>query len=66
MSVGRGGAGRLRVQCPVLALRWVEGVLQLKNKSDVIWEMAFKNYLEIGSGLNEVINDTVSFLEVDA
>jgi len=28
--------------------------------------MAFKNYLEIGSGLNEVINDTVSFLEVDA
>ena len=41
-------------------------MLQLKDKSDVIWEMAFKNNREIGSGLNEVINDTVSFLEVDA
>jgi len=54
------GKGKAKVRPPTsahglaLALRWVEGVLQLKDKFDVIWEMAFKNNREIGSGLNEV------------
>ena len=37
-----------------LALRWVEDVLQLKDKFDRIWDMSFKNNRDIESGLNEV------------
>ena len=48
-----------------LALRWVEGVLQLKDKFDGIGETAFKSDREIESGHNEVINIAFSFLEVD-
>lgn len=43
-----------------LALRWVEAVLQLKDKFDHVWEVSFKNNREIESGLNEVIN--ISFI----
>lgn len=39
-----------------LALRWVENVLQLKDKFDGVWETAFKSNREIESGLNEVIS----------
>jgi cullin 3 len=38
-----------------LALRWVEGVLQLKDRFDGVWETAFKSNREIEGGLNEVI-----------
>jgi hypothetical protein len=48
MSAGGGGAGRLRMQCLALALRGVEGVLQLKDKFDVIWETCFKSNRDIG------------------
>jgi cullin 3 len=37
-----------------LALRWVEDLLQMKDKFDGIWETAFKSNREIESGLNEV------------
>jgi cullin 3 len=43
------------------ALRWVEDVMQLKDKFDHVWELSFKNNREIESGLNEVI-DTISLL----
>ena len=55
------GKGKAKARPPhagaqglALALRWVEDVLQLKDKFDRIWEMAFKNNREIESGLNEV------------
>lgn len=47
-----------------LALQWVEGVLQLKDKFYGLLETAFKSNREIGSGLDEVIH-IVFFLEVD-
>lgn len=55
------GKGKAKARPPTsahglaLALRWVEGVLQLKDKFDGIWETAFKSNREIESGLNEVI-----------
>jgi len=55
------GKGKAKARPPnagaqglVLALRWVEDVLRLKDKFDRIWEMSFKNNREIESGLNEV------------
>ena len=53
------GKGKAKARPPnaqglALALRWVEHVLQLKDKFDRVWEMAFKNNREIESGLNEV------------
>ena len=60
------GKGKAKARPPnagaqglALALRWVEDVLQLKDKFDRIWEMAFKSNREIESGLNEVTD--VSF-----
>jgi cullin 3 len=64
------GKGKAKARPPpnahgfALALRWVEGVLQLKDKFDGLWETAFKSNREIGSGLNEVIL-IASFFEVD-
>lgn len=55
------GKGKAKARPPTsahgltLALRWVEGVLQLKDNFDGIWETAFKSNREIESGLNEVI-----------
>jgi len=55
------GKGKAKVRPPTsahglaLALRWVEGVLQLKDKFDDIWETSFKSNREIASGLNEVM-----------
>ncbi|KAI0001508.1 Cullin-domain-containing protein, partial [Russula compacta] len=43
-----------------LALRWVENVLQLKDKFDGIWETAFKNNREIESGLNEAFESFIN------
>ena len=64
------GKGKAKARPPpnahgfALALRWVEGVLQLKDKFDGLWETAFKSNREIESGLNEVIH-LASFLELD-
>ena len=64
------GKGKAKARPPpnahgfALALRWVEGVLQLKDKFDGLWETPFKSNREIGSGLNEVIH-IAFFLEVD-
>lgn len=41
-------------QSRVLALKWVEDVLQLKDKLDVVWKDCFKVDHEIESCLNEV------------
>jgi cullin 3 len=60
------GKGKAKARPPTnahgfaLALRWVEGVLQLKDKFDGLWETAFRSNREIGSGLNEVI--TIAFI----
>jgi cullin 3 len=45
-----------------LALRWVENVLQLKDKFDRIWELSFKINREVESGLNEVIDISFTLL----
>lgn len=37
-----------------LALKWVQDVLDLKDKFDSVWERAFKKNREIESALNEV------------
>lgn len=64
------GKGKAKARPPTsahgltLALRWVEGVLQLKDSFDGIWETAFKSNREIESGLNEVIM-RFQFLEVE-
>ena len=57
------GKGKAKARPPnggaqglALALRWVEDVLQLKDRFDRVWEVAFKNNREIESGLNEVID----------
>jgi cullin 3 len=56
------GKGKAKMRLPTtahgfaLALRWVEGVLRLKDKFDGIWETAFKSNREIECGLNEVID----------
>lgn len=42
-----------------LALRWVENVLQMKDKFDGIWETAFKSNRDIESGLNEVTENHI-------
>jgi cullin 3 len=62
------GKGKAKVRPPnagvhslAPALRWVEDVLQLKDKFDHVWELSFKNNREIESGLNEVI-DIISLL----
>jgi cullin 3 len=55
------GKGKAKARPPTsahglaLALRWVEGVLQLKDRFDGIWETAFKSNRDIESGLNEVM-----------
>jgi cullin 3 len=61
------GKGKAKARPPnagahglALALRWVEDVLQLKDKFDGVWELSLKHNREIESGLNEVIN--ISFI----
>lgn len=55
------GKGKAKARPPTsahglaLALRWVEGLLQLKDKFDGIWETAFQSNREIECGLNEVM-----------
>jgi len=46
-----------------VALRWVEGVLQLQDKFDRIWEVSFKEDPEIEVALHEVIA-IVSFIAI--
>ncbi|KAF8501525.1 Cullin-domain-containing protein [Russula emetica] len=60
------GKGKAKARLPTsahglaLALRWVEGVLQLKDKFDGIWETAFKSNREIESGLNEAFESCIN------
>jgi len=55
------GKGKAKARPPTgahgiaLALRWVEGVLQLKDNFGGIWETAFKSNREIESGVIEVM-----------
>ena len=42
------------VQTLQLALKWVEDVLQLKDKFDTIWSKAFQSDRELESSMNEV------------
>ncbi|KAI0264505.1 Cullin-domain-containing protein [Gloeopeniophorella convolvens] len=43
-----------------LALRWVEDVLQLKDKFDRVWEKSFKNNRDLESGLNEAFEGFIN------
>jgi cullin 3 len=50
-SQGRAAAGPPTL---ALALKWVQNVLDLKDKFDCIWRRAFENNRELESSLNEV------------
>ncbi|KAI0049751.1 Cullin-domain-containing protein [Auriscalpium vulgare] len=43
-----------------LALKWVQDVLALKDKFDMIWKTSFKNDLAIESGLNEAFESFIN------
>lgn len=58
-NASRKGKGKTRtpnliVQTLSLALRWVQDILDLKDKFDSIWKQAFNNDRELESALNEV------------
>lgn len=59
------GKGKARAttgaQSLALALKWVEDVLQLKDKFDRVWKNCFKSDREIESGLNEVCSILFSY-----
>src|SRR6267154_297575 len=48
---GRGATGSPTLP---LALRWVQNVLDLKDKFDCVWKRAFDSHREVESSLNEV------------
>lgn len=52
------GKGKARVQGPpqtlTSALKWVQDVLDLKDRFDRLWKQAFENNREVESALNEV------------
>ena len=53
------GKGKAKAASPVaqtlqLALKWVQDVLDLKDKFDNIWAHAFQSDREIETGINEV------------
>jgi cullin 3 len=58
-NAARKGKGKAKPPNPAaqtlsLALRWVQDVLNLKDKFDTIWRKAFNNDREVESALNEV------------
>lgn len=58
----RKGSGKARAPNPgaqtlSLALKWVQDVLDLKDKFDIVWKRAFNNDREVESALNEVGSD---------
>jgi cullin 3 len=58
-NASRKGKGKARAPNPgaqtlSLALRWVQDVLDLKDKFDSVWKRAFNSDLQVESALNEV------------
>ena len=51
---GKARAPNHSTQTLSLALRWVQDVLDLKDKLDLVWRRAFNNDLQVESSLNEV------------
>lgn len=52
---GKGkGKARAPPQTLTLALKWVQEVLDLKDRFDRLWKQAFENNRELESALNEV------------
>ncbi|TFY81653.1 hypothetical protein EWM64_g2358, partial [Hericium alpestre] len=47
-------------QSLALALKWVEDVLRLKDKFDVVWKSAFKSDRDLESGLNEAFESFIN------
>lgn len=52
------GKGKARTaggaQTLSLALKWVQGVLDLKDRFDLVWKRAFQSNIDLDSALNEV------------
>ncbi|OJA13390.1 hypothetical protein AZE42_07598 [Rhizopogon vesiculosus] len=59
-SQGRAAAGPPTL---ALALKWVQNVLDLKDKFDCIWRRAFENNRELESSLNEAFEDFINLNE---
>ncbi|OAX43154.1 Cullin-domain-containing protein [Rhizopogon vinicolor AM-OR11-026] len=59
-SQGRAAAGPPTL---ALALKWVQNVLDLKDKFDCIWKRAFENNRELESSLNEAFEDFINLNE---
>lgn len=61
----RKGSGKARAPNPgaqtlSLALKWVQDVLDLKDKFDIVWKRAFNNDREVESALNEAFESFVN------
>ncbi|KAI0331890.1 Cullin-domain-containing protein [Cubamyces sp. BRFM 1775] len=64
------GKGKAKARPPnagaqtlALALKWVQDVLDLKDKFDTIWSKAFQNDRELESGLNEAFETFINLNE---
>ncbi|KAG1781634.1 Cullin [Suillus placidus] len=59
------GQGRAATGPPTLALalKWVQTVLDLKDKFDCVWTRAFDNNREVESSLNEAFEDFINLNE---
>ncbi|KAF7794808.1 hypothetical protein EIP86_005950 [Pleurotus ostreatoroseus] len=61
------GKGKARpntgAQTLQLALKWVEEVLQLKDKFDAVWTRAFRSDRELESGMNEAFESFINLNE---
>jgi cullin 3 len=53
-SKGKAKAPNVGAQTLQIALKWVQDVLDLKDKFDALWTQAFQNDREIESSINEV------------
>ncbi|KAA1467488.1 Cullin-domain-containing protein [Dentipellis sp. KUC8613] len=61
------GKGKAKARPPpagaqslAMALKWVQDVLQLKDKFDTIWKKSFRSDREIESGLNEAFESFIN------
>ncbi|KAG1747209.1 Cullin [Suillus paluster] len=57
---GRGATG---LPTLTLALKWVQNVLDLKDKFDCVWTQAFESNREVESSLNEAFEDFINLNE---
>jgi cullin 3 len=58
---GKGQQPNANTQTLQLALKWVQDVLDLKDKFDRVWRQSFQSDRDLESGLNEVCSHNAIF-----